>query len=82
MKSETDKNTIVGIMNDYDNSYCISLNDLFKQSKDGDKNHCNSIYTMKEYGDWRFSTDLQRFNFDPFTGKKIDWKIVKNFTGD
>ena len=82
MKSETDKNTIVGIMNDYDNSYFISLNDLFKQSKDGDKNHRNSICTMKEYGDWRFSTDLQRFGFDPFTGKKIDWKIVKNFTGD
>lgn len=81
MKSKTNKDTIVGILDDYENSQFISLNDLFKQSKDSSENHLYNAYTMKEYGDWRFSTDLQRFNFDPFTGEKIDWKIVKNFKG-
>ena len=34
-------------------------------------------YTAKQYCDWRYSTNLQRFAYDPFTGEKIDWKEVR-----
>ena len=35
------------------------------------------VYTAKQYCDFRYSTNLQRFRYDPFTGEKIDWKKVK-----
>lgn len=34
-------------------------------------------YTADEYCDFRYSTNLQRFKYDPFTGEEIDWKEVK-----
>ena len=36
-----------------------------------------SRYTAKQYCDFRYSTNLQRFKYDPFTGEKIDWKEVE-----
>jgi len=36
-----------------------------------------SWYTAEQYCDFRCSTNLQRFKFDPFTGEEIDWKKVK-----
>lgn len=34
-------------------------------------------YTLKDYGDLRKSTDLVRFGFCPYCGKKIDWKYIR-----
>jgi hypothetical protein len=35
------------------------------------------FYTLKDYCDMRKSTDLSRFKFCPYCGKKIDWKKIK-----
>ena len=74
METETNKYTIIGIFNHYEYSYLVSLEELFQETKD-----TRNKYTMKDYSDRRRSTNLQRFNFDPFTGKKIDWNVVKNY---
>lgn len=34
-------------------------------------------YTLKDYCDKRKSTNLTRFEFCPYCGKKIDWKKIK-----
>lgn len=34
-------------------------------------------YTLKDYADRRKSTNLTRFEFCPYCGKKIDWKKIK-----
>ena len=34
-------------------------------------------YELVDYCDKRKSTDLTRFNYCPFCGKKIDWKAIK-----
>ena len=34
-------------------------------------------YSLNDYCDRRKSTDLTRFNYCPFCGKKIDWKAIK-----
>jgi len=33
---------------------------------------------LKDYADRRKSTNLTRFEFCPYCGKKIDWKKIKN----
>ena len=38
-----------------------------------------SVFTPKQYCDWRYRTNLTRFIYDPFTGKKIDWKEILEF---
>ena len=37
----------------------------------------NKEYTMQDYGDRRKSTNLTRFDFCPYCGKKIDWKEIR-----
>lgn len=36
--------------------------------------HSIKHYTLKDYADKRKSTDLNRFDYCPMCGKKIDWK--------
>ena len=35
-------------------------------------------YTLNDYCDRRKSTNLTRFEFCPYCGKKIDWKKIKS----
>lgn len=35
-------------------------------------------YTIQDYCNKRKSTDLTRFEFCPYCGKKIDWKKIKS----
>lgn len=35
-------------------------------------------YTLKDYCDMRKSTNMTRFKFCPYCGKKIDWKRIKS----
>lgn len=35
------------------------------------------VYEMKDYADGRKSTNLTRFKFCPYCGKKIDWKKLR-----
>ena len=38
----------------------------------------NNVYTLKDYADKRKSTNLTRFEFCPYCGKRINWKKIKN----
>ncbi len=65
-------NTTIGVISLYYNSTLLcTIEGLEEELKH------NSFYTAKQYCDWRYSTNLQRFAYDPFTGEKIDWKQVK-----
>ena len=35
-------------------------------------------WTLKQYADFRYSTDMDRFSYCPFCGKKINWKEIAN----
>jgi hypothetical protein len=35
------------------------------------------VWQLKDYGDFRKSTDLTRFNHCPYCGKAINWKEIK-----
>lgn len=39
---------------------------------------CWKEYTLQDYADKRKSTNLIRFDFCPYCGRKIDWKKIKN----
>ena len=65
--------TIIGILNDYDYETIITIEDLNEHIKDP-----LCVYTINQYCDCRYGTDLTRFSYDPYTGEKIIWKEVKN----
>ncbi len=37
----------------------------------------SKVYMPSDYADKRKSTDLCRYDYCPFCGKKIDWKAIK-----
>ena len=62
---------IIGIIDDYDNYKLVTVKELEEHSKE-------SIFTMKEYLDWRYNTNLNyRFVYCPYCGKKIDWNKLR-----
>jgi hypothetical protein len=64
--------TTIGVLcTGYETTYLCTIKEL--------KEELNSscYYDSKKYCDFRYSTNLLRFNFDPYTGEKIDWKVVK-----
>lgn len=65
-----DEFIIIGIWNDYDDTRLITLSELIDLEND-------SYFTLAQYLDKRYSTNLTRFNFDPFTGEKIDWAEIR-----
>lgn len=71
---ELDEFAIIGVFNDYDDTRLISVGDLIEYTQE-----CNSHFSLKQYFDRRCSTNLSRFNFDPFTGKKINWSELKRY---
>lgn len=59
----------------YDDYEFVTIEDLERHIARQD-----TVYTMADYLDRRKSTNIVRFNFDPFTGKKIDWaKLRKKY---
>jgi hypothetical protein len=67
----TDKTTI-GVYNEWFGiSIIITVEELRERLKD-------TVYTPKQFCDWRYSTSLSRFIYDPYTGEKIDWKRVRD----
>jgi hypothetical protein len=36
-------------------------------------------FNIDQYCDRRYTTNIQRFNYDPFTGEKISWKEVRKY---
>lgn len=69
----TTDNTIIGELSLYEYTGVCSVKDLREELRT-DK---DCIFTAMQYCDRRFSTNLFRFNYDPFTGEEIDWKKVK-----
>ena len=68
-----EENDTIGIINAYDNRGTIcSIDFLRYHIKSG-----GTVFTAKQYCDWRCNTNLHRFNFDPYTGKRIDWTEVR-----
>ena len=69
----TNKDTIIGELCLLQYSDICSVEDL----RDELRLNKECVFTARQYCDRRYSTNLQRFNYDPFTGEKIDWKKVK-----
>lgn len=79
---------IIGVFNHNDYSELVTLGDL--KSLIEERNEFNAEcdkqgipeirvreYTIKDYTDFRRSTNLTRFSYCPDCGKKIDWKGIR-----
>lgn len=62
----------IGILDVWCNNKLCTIADLKSHITKG-----NTVYKAKQYCDWRYSTNLIRFVFDPYTGEKINWKEVR-----
>ena len=63
---------VIGIINDYECTREVTISAL--------KEHIewhNGYYKLADYADRRKSTDLTRFTYCPYCGKKIDWKKIR-----
>lgn len=68
-----EENDTIGIINAYGNRDMIcSIGFLSDHIKYG-----GTMFTAEQYCDWRCHTNLHRFNFEPYTGKRIDWTEVR-----
>lgn len=88
MKSIKKCECYIGIKYDYENTELVTLAELkgyierekrlseYHKNSDWWQSMCNK-YTLDDYCDKRKSTDLTRFNYCPFCGKRIDWKTIK-----
>ena len=63
----------IGIWYDYHYSTMITFNELKEKITERPM-----TYELKQYLDWRYSTNLQQFTYCPFCGKKINWKELRN----
>lgn len=82
---------IIGLWNNYENTYLITLDDLKEEIKDHNssvdywKNESREIYNtlnlkkinINDYCDRRKSTNIDRFEYCPYCGKEINWKSFK-----
>ena len=78
---------LIGIWNDYDNTkivtfrqlkYEVESNAAFAEWKNKNLSGTDmEVKTLNDYLDKRKSTNLQRFDYCPYCGKKIDWKGLR-----
>lgn len=81
---------VIGFIYDYDNIQLITLSELKKHIQEKEEHNewiddtfvdlgwtRTKIWTLKEYADKRRNTDLERFEFCPICGKKIDWQKIR-----
>ena len=82
---------IIGELYDYDDTRLVTVNELLEDIRIQHKTYDYALslnmktklpYTLKDYVDRRKSTDLTRFKFCPYCGKKIDWKKIKEENED
>lgn len=81
---------IIGILHNYEDTDLFTFAELKEKSSENIRFskiypeffENDKIYTMSDYCDKRKSTDLERFNFCPLCGEKIDWKGMKEKEGD
>lgn len=67
----TTKDTIIGMLNGYEHSQIVTVEDVRNEILNG------CYYDAIKYTDFRFGTNLERFTYDPYTGHKISWKKVR-----
>lgn len=77
----------IGILHVCDNSEMATVQDVKEHIEEGNRFNVYAesmdlpirrpVWSMKEYADWRRSTDLKRFKFCPECGKPIDWRKIK-----
>ena len=74
---------VIGMRYDWENTELVTLAEL-KEHIDfitdfAEDNPCfvGKVYTLSDYCDKRENTDLRRFEYCPYCGKKIDWKAIK-----
>lgn len=56
------------------NQYNIELYSKYNQKP----KFTRKVYTLKDYADKRKSTNLSRFEYCPYCGKRINWKKIKS----
>lgn len=79
---------IIGMYYDFDDTQLITLVELQEKIKwcISMDEYCKSngwptpraVYTLSDYCNRRKSTNLTKFEFCPYCGKKIDWKKIKS----
>ena len=67
------EDAIIGMITDYDYTDIVTIRELYEYLVI----NTDCVYTIKQYCDMRYSTNLERFHYDPYTGLKIDWKEVR-----
>lgn len=66
-----DYTTAIGVLSvSYDSTFIATVADLKESISDG------CAFDARKYCDFRYSTNLHRFYYDPFTGNEVDWKKV------
>lgn len=60
--------TIIGLYCYVDYCDFVTVEELLRLIAMGD-----TTYNMADYTDWRRSTNITRFRYDPFTGEKVEW---------
>ena len=71
------RKTAIGVWNDYEDTEVFTIEDLGQTIR-----HGWTDYEIDDFCDRRKSTNLTRFNYDPYTGEKIDWKEVKKLLNE
>lgn len=64
---------IIGMYFDFDDTQLVTVSEL----KELIEECLYHRYSFEDYCDRRKSTNLTRFEFCPYCGKKIDWKKIK-----
>lgn len=82
---------VIGLWVDYDDTktvtfrqlkYEVESNASFAEWKNKNLSGTNmEVKTLNDYLDKRKSTNLQRFDYCPYCGKKIDWKVLRETQG-
>ena len=79
---------VIGLLSDYDDLRLVTV-ELLRAYIGGNRKFnewCDlhgygsmkrKVFTLADYGDKRTSTDLTRFDFCPYCGKRIDWKAIR-----
>ena len=87
----TNHDCVIGLLHKVDYDELVTLKELQKHmavvikvnewcKSDGLDILCSKEWSLKDYCDKRKATDLTRFDYCPYCGKKIEWKKIKEET--
>lgn len=84
----TNHECVIGLLHKVDYDEIVTLKELQDHiadkievnewcKRDGLDFLCSKEWPLKDYCDKRKATDLTRFDYCPYCGKKIEWKKIK-----